>query len=72
EIDEWELFDLHKDGNELNNVYADPANAKLVGELKAELTRLRKHYKVPADTRPVKRKPRKRDKPKPDAPKQAA
>jgi arylsulfatase A-like enzyme len=42
EIGEWELFDLQKDPRELNNVYADPAYAKQVIELKAELERLRK------------------------------
>jgi Arylsulfatase A and related enzymes len=37
---EWELFDLEKDPYELNNVYADPAYADAVQELKAELRRL--------------------------------
>ena len=39
---EWELFDLQKDPREMNNVYADPAYAETVKELKAELARLRK------------------------------
>jgi len=42
---EWELFDNQKDPQQLHNVYADPAYAKTVGELKAELTRLRGLYK---------------------------
>jgi len=42
---EWELFDNQKDPLQLHNVYADPAYAKTVEELKAELTRLRALYK---------------------------
>ena len=38
---EWELFDLEKDPQEINNVYADPAYAGVVVELKAELEQLR-------------------------------
>ena len=44
DIDAWELYDLEKDPNELNNVYADPAYAAVVAELKAELTRLQRQY----------------------------
>ena len=50
--DEWELFDLETDPQELNSVYADPAYASVVEELKTELARLREHYAVPEDTRP--------------------
>ena len=39
--DEWELFDLKKDPEELRNVYADPAYAKVVAALKVELYRLK-------------------------------
>ncbi|MCG8587048.1 MAG: sulfatase, partial [Pirellulales bacterium] len=59
---EWEFFDLKKDPNELNSVYAKPEYADKVNEMKVELDRLRKHYKVPEDTRgtaPRKKKPRK-------------
>ncbi len=45
-IDEWELFDLEKDPDELRSVYDDPAYATVVKELKAELVRLRKQYRV--------------------------
>jgi arylsulfatase A-like enzyme len=38
---EWELFDLEKDPNEMNNVYDDPAYADVVMDLKVELVRLR-------------------------------
>ena len=37
---EWELFDLENDPCELHSVYADPAYAEVVRELKAELHRL--------------------------------
>jgi hypothetical protein len=40
--DVWELYDLQKDPHELNNVYAEPAYAATVTELKSELERLRK------------------------------
>ena len=39
--DEWELFDLRKDPEELNNRYADPAYANVVEALKIELYRLK-------------------------------
>ncbi|HET6251428.1 MAG TPA: sulfatase [Tepidisphaeraceae bacterium] len=42
---EWELFDLQKDPHELFSVYDDPAYAKTVTDMKAELARLREQYK---------------------------
>ncbi|MBN2290791.1 MAG: sulfatase [Pirellulales bacterium] len=45
DLNEWELYDLQKDPHELNNVYADPAYAKQVKELKATLAKLKKQYK---------------------------
>jgi arylsulfatase A-like enzyme len=44
-INQWELFDLRKDPHELKNVYADPAYAETVKELKAEMYRLKKELK---------------------------
>jgi arylsulfatase A-like enzyme len=44
-IDQWELFDLKKDPQEMNNVYSDPEYASVVDELKQELTRLQIYYK---------------------------
>jgi arylsulfatase A-like enzyme len=45
----WELYDLDKDPNELNNIYEAPENKKLVAELKATLTSLKIKYKIPDD-----------------------
>jgi len=43
--DQWELFDLANDPNELRNIYDDPAQKKLVAQLKKELYRLKKNLK---------------------------
>jgi arylsulfatase A-like enzyme len=45
ETKEWELFDNEKDPQQMRSVYADPAYADIVQELKAELTSLRALYK---------------------------
>ena len=45
DIDEWELYDLKNDPDELRNIYNDPAQADIVKQLKAELSRLRAEYK---------------------------
>ena len=42
----WELYDLNKDPNELNNVYGAPEKKQLIEELKATLTSLKTKYKV--------------------------
>lgn len=42
---QWELFDLIKDPDELRNLYNDPAQQELVTKLKAELYRLKKELK---------------------------
>ena len=55
-IDGWELYDLEKDPQELNSVYGEPAYAKITEELTKELSRLRKEYQVPEDTRPLPKK----------------
>jgi arylsulfatase A-like enzyme len=44
DVDEWELYDLKKDPQEMNSVYHDPAYADVVKEMKAELKRLREKY----------------------------
>jgi len=43
--DEWELFDLQTDPNELKSLYGNPEVAKITEELKQELKRLREQYK---------------------------
>jgi arylsulfatase A-like enzyme len=43
--DQWELFDLTKDPNELHNIYGQPGQEKLTATLKAELQRLKKAMK---------------------------
>ena len=45
--EEWELFDLKKDPQELNSEYTNPEYTEEVARLKKELQRLRKYYKVP-------------------------
>ena len=58
-INDWELFDLQRDPNELGSVYGDPSYAKVQAELTAELHRLRSLYQVPVDDNPGrKRQPR--------------
>jgi len=42
--DIWELYDLENDPEEMNNLIADPAQAELITELKAELKRLQDKY----------------------------
>ena len=46
----WELYDLRKDPQEVNNVYADPRYAGMVNSLKKDLKDLRVKYK---DNMPV-------------------
>ncbi|MBN1482738.1 DUF4976 domain-containing protein [candidate division KSB1 bacterium] len=49
ELDEWELYDLQNDPQELSSLYDDPAYAAEVTRLKAELNKLKKQYKVPEE-----------------------
>jgi arylsulfatase A-like enzyme len=46
-LHEWELYDLERDPNELQNLVAHPAYSDVVTGLKEELERLRSYYKVP-------------------------
>jgi arylsulfatase A-like enzyme len=48
EVNEWELFDLERDPEELRSVYTDPAYAAVRGALEAKLAALRGQYAVPA------------------------
>lgn len=43
-MDEWELYDLKTDPNEIHNIYSE-ASATLINDLKKELDALRKEYK---------------------------
>ncbi len=49
DMDEWELFDLEKDPDELHNLYNDLAQTETIAKLKKELERLRKELKAPVD-----------------------
>ncbi|WP_105047386.1 sulfatase family protein [Polaribacter gangjinensis] len=46
DMDEWELFDLENDPNELNNIYAEAKNKELISKLKTRLSELKKEYKM--------------------------
>ena len=52
QTDEWELFDRQNDPQQMRSVHADPAYAKTVTELKAELDRLRGQYQDSDDIKP--------------------
>jgi arylsulfatase A-like enzyme len=45
--EEWELFDLKTDPNEMISIYDQPKQSARIKELKAELDRLRDYYDVP-------------------------
>ncbi|MFT5517546.1 MAG: arylsulfatase A-like enzyme [Rhodothermales bacterium] len=51
-LDQWELFDLSSDPNELTNQYHNPDFSDIRSELQAELERLRVDLDVPVDDRP--------------------
>tara|TARA_R110000850_G_scaffold6593_22_gene25502 strand:- start:4286 stop:5830 length:1545 start_codon:yes stop_codon:yes gene_type:complete len=63
-LDEWELFDLKKDPNELNSVYDSAEYASKRKELESELKRLIDLYGVPEDPRPEPRAPKAKKKKK--------
>jgi len=58
--EQWELYDLKTDPNEMQSIYDDLAQAQRVEQLQAELKRLRKFYQVPDSDEydPRRRKPR--------------
>ncbi len=51
---EWELFDMAKDPQQLRSVFSDPDYATKVTELKTELTRLRAQYNDTEELAPSK------------------
>ncbi|WP_163325553.1 sulfatase family protein [Draconibacterium mangrovi] len=44
DMDDWELFDLEKDPNEMHDVYNDPAYADVQADLHKQLEELRANY----------------------------
>ena len=44
DVDEWELYDLMEDPNEMNNVYNNPEYSDIQASLKKDLKELRKKY----------------------------
>ena len=46
EIDEWELYDLKKDPQELSSVFGDPEYGEATKRLEKELARLRAELQV--------------------------
>jgi len=46
DMDEWELFDLEKDPNEVNNIIKNAENKILIANLKVRLKELKKEYKM--------------------------
>ena len=45
DIEEWELYDLEKDPQEMRSVYSDPEYAEVVVDMKRKLEELRENYK---------------------------
>ncbi|MDP4680216.1 MAG: sulfatase [Cyclobacteriaceae bacterium] len=44
DIDDWELYDLQTDSDEMNNIYEDDSNATLISDLKVQLAVLQNKY----------------------------
>ena len=44
DIDQWELYDLKNDSNELNNLIGNNKYADIISNLKSELYNLKKNY----------------------------
>ena len=44
DIDKWELYDLQKDPNELNNLISSEKYADIISNLKSELYNLKENY----------------------------
>lgn len=56
-LDEWELYDLEKDPNEMQSVYGQPEYAEVQKRLEYELNRLAEELEVPDDTGSVSKNP---------------
>lgn len=46
DMEEWELFDLEKDPNEVKNIYGNSENKQLIADLKIRLEEVKKEYKM--------------------------
>ena len=46
DMDEWELYDLSNDPNEVNNVIHNPEHKQLIMNLKSRLSELKKEYNM--------------------------
>ena len=44
DINQWELYDLHNDPNELNNLFGNDKYADIISDLKSELYNLKDIY----------------------------
>ena len=53
DINEWELYDLQQDPQELNNIYGKEGYDDVTKELRAELLRLQEEYKDPVRFSPA-------------------
>ena len=47
DIDAWELYDLKRDPNQMNNIYGKPGTEKITRKLKLELKKLQEQYNDP-------------------------
>ncbi len=47
DVDEWELYDLEADQEEMNNVYGQEGYEEITAELKEEMKKLQEKYKEP-------------------------
>ena len=50
--EEWEFYDLKNDPTEMNNLVNNPEYAGRIAELKKELKKLKKQYRVPNEPPP--------------------
>ena len=53
QFDEWELYDLETDPDELHNLYGKKEHAELIAGLKKQLEALREHYDDRTDISPM-------------------
>lgn len=58
DVDEWEMYDVKFDPNELHSIYGNAAYARIQEQLHEELTRLRQELNVPDEDPPESNLPR--------------